>query len=201
MESIQNFKSRQDGWANSWVDDMNQSVGTTQTISRIDTHSKECRFKDVSYGWPLAVLELVNRPVFATTNLSEEGVGEALPAHVRGGAGSVELRKPTAAEMAEYYDIPYVLDLGDVKLPMYKELGKAPWSKTTAPPAPAPAKKPETRVLPSDEAGIEAMVKRMLGQPKSAPPAAPAPQKAPFYKGLLIQASEKYMGLGFNGEK
>lgn len=60
---------------------------------------------------------------------------------------------------------------------------------------------PAGPVLPSDEAGIEAMVKRMLGQPKSAPPAAPAPQKPPFHKGLLIQASEKYMGLGFNDKQ
>lgn len=64
-----------------------------------------------------------------------------------------------------------------------------------------PPKKPDGFALPSDEAGIEAMVKRMLGQPKKAPPAAPAPQKPPFHKGLLIQASEKYMGLGFNDKQ
>ena len=157
MESIQEFmvgdvvritrkyKTRQDGWGNSWVDDMDQFVGTTQTISHIDIRGKQCYFKDVSYGWPLAVLELVHRPGMTAPSCTRE---------------------------------------------------------TTVPkPKTAPDKTPETRVLPSDEAGIEAMGKRMLGQPKSAPPAAPAPQKAPFYKGLLIQASEKYMGLGFNGEK
>lgn len=157
MENIQEFmvgdavritrkyKTGQDGWVNSWVDGMDKFVGTTQTIARIDTRDKECRFKGVDFGWPLAVLELVNRPGVTAPSCTSE---------------------------------------------------------TTVPkPKTAPAKKPETHVLPSDEAGIEAMVKRMLGQPKSAPPAAPAPQKAPFYKGLLIQASEKYMGLGFNGEK
>lgn len=75
---------------------------------------------------------------------------------------------------------------------------KAAATEKPAPQAKAP---PAGSVLPSDEAGIEAMVKRMLGQPKKAPPAAPAPQKPPFHKGLLIQASEKYMGLGFNDKQ
>lgn len=97
------------------------------------------------------------------------------------------------------------------RIAMYEDLGKAQWATKTVQeiydslPAERPTQQakapPAGPVLPSDEAGIEAMIKRMLGQPKSAPPAAPAPQKPPFHKGLLIQASEKYMGLGFNDKQ
>lgn len=77
----------------------------------------------------------------------------------------------------------------------------APMSTPVEPPAP---KKPlkekefsERGVMPSDHPGINEMLKNgfkgifggeMLTGPK----------KPPSYKGLLIQASEKYLGLGFN---
>lgn len=54
----------------------------------------------------------------------------------------------------------------------------------------------ERGVLPSDVAGINEMVKRMFKEKRDE--TKPAPVKPPTYKGLLITASEKYLGLGFN---
>lgn len=57
----------------------------------------------------------------------------------------------------------------------------------------------ERGVLPSDVEGINEMVKRMFKDKRDE--TTPAPHKPPTYKGLLITASEKYLGLGFNDER
>jgi hypothetical protein len=44
--------------------------------------------------------------VFATTNLSIEGLGDAVPAHARNRMVQCEIRKPTAMEWVEDYAIP-----------------------------------------------------------------------------------------------
>lgn len=57
----------------------------------------------------------------------------------------------------------------------------------------------ERGVLLSDVEGINEMVKRMFKDKRDE--TTPAPHKPPTYKGLLITASEKYLGLGFNDER
>lgn len=56
----------------------------------------------------------------------------------------------------------------------------------------------ERGVLPSDVAGINEMVKRMFKEKRDE--IKPAPAKPPSHAGLLITASERYLGLGFNDE-
>lgn len=48
--------------------------------------------------------------VFATTNLSVEGLGDVLPAHARNRMIQCEIRKPTAMEWVEDFAIPHGLE-------------------------------------------------------------------------------------------
>jgi MoxR-like ATPase len=48
--------------------------------------------------------------VFATTNLSIEGLGDVIPAHARNRMVQCEVRKPTAMEWVEDYAIPHQLE-------------------------------------------------------------------------------------------
>lgn len=56
----------------------------------------------------------------------------------------------------------------------------------------------ERGVLPSDVEGINEMVKRMFKEKRDE--TKPAPVKPTSPAGLLITASEKYLGLGYNDE-
>lgn len=76
----------------------------------------------------------------------------------------------------------------------------APVQHSPAKPEPALKKDEfsERGVLPSDVEGINEMVKRMFKEKRDE--TKPAPVKPTSHAGLLITASEKYLGLGFNDE-
>lgn len=76
----------------------------------------------------------------------------------------------------------------------------APVQHSPAKPEPALKKDEfsERGVLPSDVEGINDMVKRMFKEKRDE--TKPAPVKPTSHAGLLITASEKYLGLGYNDE-